>query len=117
MIDSESKDPPSNRVENFVQDTGDYIVWTTNLAPHKNVLLALEAIENYYNQGGKFKFIMTGVDTDKLDIKKELTSLPVENLEQLRQLIQSSSSLSKNLNCMGNISTADYLYILNRGKS
>lgn len=115
-LTEKNADFPSAHIENIVKNIGEYIIWTTNLAHHKNLNAALDAIEKYYHQGGKLKFIMTGVDTEKLNIQKNYLCEQNDYIDMLRKKIKANNFLKKNLQFMGNLPVTDYVYILKYAK-
>lgn len=109
----EQEDPQSN-IENEA-----FFLWATNTAIHKNHKQALAGLSEYYSQGGTFFCVITGVNTDLLDVSTDEESIK-ERLSpytlELRKLIKEDCLLKENLIVMGNLPKNQYLDLLKRAK-
>lgn len=75
-----------------------YFLWTTNLAPHKNHVNALKALDRYYNRlDGKLTCCVSGVGTDQIFKSK------LKHLAPLRQLVDNSPNLRRRLQLLGEL--------------
>lgn len=87
-----------------------FFLWPTNAAPHKNHLVALSALEKYYQNGGSLECVITGTNTKafrkKTDIR-EMSVLP-DYVRQVREKIEQSSSLKRHLHILGNLPKEEY---------
>lgn len=87
-----------------------YFIWSTNVAPHKNHMEALEALEAYYQQGGKIKCVITGVNTQYFQPNTPLDNAPVLKayVEEIQHIIEKSDYLQENLIIKGNMIKKTY---------
>lgn len=94
-------------------DDEPYFLWSTNLGQHKNHLMALRALATYYNEGGRLKCYVTGVDTDLFDpeCEKECN----EYIQSIRKLVK-QENLTKYVTFWGNLSKSQYVRILCNAK-
>ncbi len=94
---------------------GDYIVWPSNVSPHKNHLTALKALNIYYGEyDGKLKVVMTGTHTqvfnnDTLDNESDY-------IENVIDQIKKYDTVQKNLEIAGDLTIHDYISILKSAK-
>lgn len=93
-------------------ERGSYFLWSTNLSPHKNHLLALRALESYYRNGGELNCLMTGANTHYLDPEQKMSDSLSEYAEKVRTYIASSSVLRRRIKVLGEIPKAEYAHIL-----
>lgn len=113
----ELKDGPIPSKKN--RNNAPYFHWGTNTANHKNHLKALNALSDYYAQGGTLRCYMTGAHTKAFDPKyKELTEADgwVDYINQVREYIASDPALRKNLIFGGEMARGAYLQILKNAK-
>ncbi len=82
-----------------------YFIWPTNLQKHKNLRIALEALDIYYKQGGSFRCYVTGVDTEKIKLKEKGKS---SKLNALQKMFLQSDELRKNIEILGYVRTERY---------
>ncbi len=96
---------------------GDYFQWTTNLGPHKNHVITLNALNAYYEAGGTLECHITGVDSDKLDPEVETDEAKLQpHVVEARRLIASRPALKKKLVILGNTSNDEYVAQLSGAK-
>ena len=94
---------------NATNNVDDYFLWATNIAIHKNHINALEALEHYYENGGKYKCVITGACSDYLNPNKKVDKkLLTPYVEELREYISESESLLENLLFKGNMRKNNY---------
>ena len=92
-----------------------YFHWGTNTAMHKNHLTALNALNEYYANGGKLKCYMTGVCTKAFNPKSPAPTEAdgsVAYIEDIRKEIVNSPNLKKNLVIYGELERSEYLSVL-----
>lgn len=104
-IDEIKEDPK------WMNDIGDYFIWSTNPSAHKNHLFALNALIKYYEDGGSIKCIITGADTDKFT---KPSGDPY--IDEVRNIIRQNKVLRKNLIILGNMPKKSYLKTLKKAK-
>lgn len=91
----------------------EYFLWATNTAKHKNHITALNALEEYYINGGSMKCCITGAAVKKLDPDYEISEAETYGyLSTVRKKIQNSNILKANLVFMGNLPKKDYFNLL-----
>ena len=86
-----------------------YFLWTTNTAPHKNHMKALEALQIYYEQmDGRLQCVISGVNTEKL---RKLEQLPFESSYtiELAKRLQESGLLNRKIKIMGYLHERAYI--------
>lgn len=105
---------PSEEITKLINTIKNYCIWPTNVALHKNIDRTLNAINIYLQQGGKYKFIITGVDTDKFNPTNNSDANP--RLDRIHQNIKQNKLLSDNLLFMGNLPQVDFLWVLKNAK-
>jgi len=98
-----------------IEDTGEveeqlYFMWPTNAAPHKNHLITLSALEEYYLRGGKLDCVITGTNTKIFSKDTEDTSALVSEkyIKRIKDKIYNSSALTQHIRILGNLSPQDY---------
>ena len=92
-----------------------YMIWTTNTSLHKNHINTLKALMMYYeDMGGKFKVVITGIDTNLL--KGDKNRVAIENIVQIREFIQKYDCLRKNIKILGELSDGKYISVLSKAK-
>lgn len=100
------------------QITGDYFIWTTNAAPHKNHLRAIEAYNIYCNElDGRFDLVMTGVDTDLFDI--ENTSFQENQnpyVQKVREKIRKNKNILPRIKVLGHLGLTEFLCVLSSAR-
>ena len=90
----------------------DYFIWTTNITVHKNHMRALEALEIYYQElGGTLNCVVTGYDTEKLNIRKKLAD-PQEYVAKIRERIRRARFTKSQFQVPGHLSTQSYVTML-----
>jgi len=96
--------PEFGRLERRSMETDrPYLLWTTNLAPHKNHYKAISALREYYaSLDGQLDCRVSGVDTGKL-FKSDRA-----HLKFLAAIVADSEILSKRLQVLGEL--PDNLY-------
>lgn len=92
-----------------------YFLWSTNVGKHKNHKKALEALSQYYLEGGKLKCYITGVDTKKFDITEKYDK-EGDYISEVREIIKGDSLLKKNLKFCGNMPKNQYYAVLQNAK-
>lgn len=103
--------------QGFSKMKGDYIIWTTNVMPHKNHLDAIRALEHYYHEcGGKFDLVISGELTHWLDWKVENNFPELAYISKVRECFASSKLLNEKVSVLGNLSEAEYLATLANAK-
>jgi len=86
-----------------------YFIWTSNTAPHKNHLSAIEALELYYSElHGKLDVFMTGVNTDLFDPEQQPTENVTPYMHRVREKLAQTQLAKQRLHFKGNQSLADY---------
>lgn len=96
---------------------GDYFIWTTNTAIHKNHAKAFEALDIYYGKlNGKFKVVMTGVDTNHFDVNHENDIFFPAHLKYARDLLTKMPLVTHHLIIKGNVGLQDYISLLAHAK-
>ncbi|MBR3017223.1 MAG: hypothetical protein IKH57_09125 [Clostridia bacterium] len=95
-----------------------YFIWSTNAAPHKNHLRALEALRQYYERGGKMICVVTGANTQYLSPDEPLNANYVSEtyVGQIHYAINNSALLQKNISIIGDLSKEEYFRILKKAK-
>ncbi len=85
----------------------DYFIWTTNAAPHKNHVKALQALRIYYQQlDGILHCKITGVGTH------QLLKAPPSHLQATSAALEDNKALTERLTWCGNLSNAEYQCLL-----
>lgn len=102
-------------VENVEKTSENYFLWSTNIGEHKNHLVLLEALKKYYENGGKFKCYVTGINTELFDVKRTIKN-ETNYIKKVRDTINKSKALSKNLVFKGNMDKNEYYRILANAK-
>ena len=101
---------------NLVSDTREnYFVWSTNPSPHKNIIRALDALLQYYSEGGNLSVIITGSLTEQFDeelIKDEAVIYPVA--KEIKKKIQDSKILRDKIIIRGNLSKEEYYKVVSK---
>ena len=92
----------------------EYFLWSTNAARHKNHIMALKALNDYYIKGGSLDCFVTGANTKFFDESVSLDDAPIdiEYVKKVREEIQKSNYLKKHLRIMGNLDKESYYRIL-----
>ncbi|MGJ4927679.1 glycosyltransferase [Bradyrhizobium sp. HKCCYLS2038] len=102
--------PDFNSERSVVQanlSPGDYFIWTSNLAPHKNHQNALKGLRLYYEKyDGKLDCHVTGVDT------KEMFKRDAPHLKQVSQIRHDSKAIRKRLIVRGELPDQNYRHAL-----
>lgn len=98
-----------------------YFLWSTNISIHKNHLIALKALNEYYVNGGQFDCYVTGVLTQYFDIKisldnKNLTEYQITYLTQCREYINNHKDLKRHIHFYGNLPKSQYYKLLSNAK-
>lgn len=88
-----------------------YFLWSTNANEHKNHKTILRALEKYYADGGELDCYMTGVNTEKFNVKKDYSG-KIEYIEEIRQIIKNNKALVKHIKIWGNLPKEKYLSLL-----
>lgn len=91
-----------------------YFLWSTNAAPHKNHLRALDALELYYQQGGALECVITGAFTQYFKPKASLTDAPVvkEYIRKIQKKIEKCELLCEHISIKGNMPKITYEKLL-----
>lgn len=105
--------PPESLAIDENNANEEYFIWSTNLGEHKNHLMAIKALSEYYNTGGKLKCYMTGVGTDSFHPRNKEDASPY--VEKVRNLIK-KEMLEKHLVFCGNMSKVKYIQTLAKAK-
>ena len=103
------------KLEKKVLINEDYFVWSTNIGRHKNHLVALSALVDYYENGGKLKCYITGVNTKKFDIQEKYDGSN-EYISEVRAFIKKEKVLEDKLVFCGNMNKNKYLNVLSNAK-
>ena len=103
----------------FKEMERDYFIWATNTAPHKNHLLAIEALNIYYTKlNGKLAVVMAGTETESFaklgSPYKTLTQIPYA--KRVYNLIEERPIVKQHLQIMGNLNNSDYAVLLAAAK-
>jgi glycosyltransferase involved in cell wall biosynthesis len=93
-----------------VFDKNGYFIWSTNVNSHKNHKRILDALNDYYQGGGKIKCYVTGIGTDGFDPKSK--DQDIAYVVEIRDMIRANSLLDRNIKFMGNMSKPAYLGLL-----
>lgn len=101
-------------------DVGDYFVWSTNLSPHKNHKVTLQALQKYYQDGGKLNCCITGTGTEILKDEKAVKKFVKQYKKEQRSdyindifnIINNNSLLKKHIFVLGNLSKKAYYGLL-----
>lgn len=93
----------------------DYFLWSTNVGKHKNHLVALGALAEYYAKGGKLRCYVTGVDTKKFDVKEKYENSG-DYICEVRKVISQDPLLKKNIVFCGNMDKRKYYATLKNAK-
>lgn len=96
-----------------------YFLWSTNTSAHKNHKVVLEALISYYLSGGKYKCVVTGVNTQLLSPKVKDDDPRVagnEYLRSLRETISGTKILRNNMVFMGNLPKQQYIMTLKKAR-
>jgi glycosyltransferase involved in cell wall biosynthesis len=89
----------------------DYFIWTTNTAPHKNHVRAMEALRIYYEElGGKFDCWVTGTNTD------EMLKHGASHLKKMAALVDSSRLLRERVKWRGELPDREYRQCLSSAR-
>ena len=97
------------------KNQGDYFLWATNPAQHKNHVRAIYALIDYYSKGGTLKCFMTGGNTKWFDPKVKC-EVDYPSVLKIRKLIAENSVLKKKLVILGNLTKDIYLPLLHDAK-
>lgn len=89
-----------------------YFLWSTNISKHKNHIVALNALESYYEKGGKLDCVMTGTLTELFDPDNETDSGLYVNT--IRNKIKNSDILKSHIKIKGFVNNSQYLRILSK---
>lgn len=96
-----------------IEKENEYFLWPTNLALHKNHINAIEAILRYINEGGKLNVVITGVETEQLDIDQvKDEKVERKNIIEFRKIIRSHNILKKRISIKGNVSKEEYYHLI-----
>lgn len=92
----------------------DYLIWTTNVTPHKNHRVVLNALEALYSEDvAAPKTYVTGVMTENLDPERPVASIAnTSYVHEIRKLVQSSEILKEKVVFKGELSDRDYVKLL-----
>lgn len=93
---------PEETKEEDIKNSRNYFIWSTNLAIHKNHIKAMKGLIKYYENGGRLKCIITGVDTEKFDPEADIINAS-PYLLQIRDLVKNSTVLLKHIEFAGNL--------------
>ena len=77
-----------------------YMLWSTNLAPHKNHVNALKGLKKYYEMGGTLDVVITGVNTERLNPKhkREKGDIPLsKSTSRFVQMLEQDSKTSRHI--------------------
>lgn len=86
---------------------GDYFIWTTNAAPHKNHKCAIEALRIYYSElSGLLRCKVTGVGTDGF------SSSNARHLQEISTVIERSRQLKDYVEWCGDLPDGSYAEVL-----
>ena len=90
-----------------------YFIWSTNISPHKNHTVALEALARYYRQGGRLQCYVTGVNTNLFSMGKKsglagLADSQKEYVGKIRRLITNNEELVENVHFLGQLDKEKY---------
>lgn len=99
-----------NKTGEIQENSKKYFLWSTNTAKHKNHKMALEALSEYYENGGTMKCYMTGTNTDRFS--SDFIDEKSEYEEEVSQIINTNKMLKNNLEIMGNLPKKRYHSVL-----
>jgi glycosyltransferase involved in cell wall biosynthesis len=92
-----------------VEEIGDYFIWTTNAAKHKNHEKSLRALKLYYEEfDGRLDCKITGVDT------RDLLSKNSPHLLPLSAIVNESHCLKTRLQWLGELLDFEYCHLLSK---
>lgn len=101
--------------EDILLKPREYFHWSTNLNPHKNHLLALRALEEYYYANGTLECIITGANTKYLnpdcDTENVLPAM-VSYAKKIQDIIRESDVLSDHVHVLGELPKNRYYDVL-----
>lgn len=103
------------KVEKHEKPKENYFLWSTNIGEHKNHLVLLKALEQYYKNGGKFKCYITGINTELFNIKKKIKN-ETSYIRKVRSFISKSKLLTQNLVFKGNMDKKEYYETLENAR-
>lgn len=96
-----------------------YMLWSTNLAPHKNHVNALKGLKKYYEMGGTLDVVITGVNTERLNPKhkREKGDIPLsKSTSRFVQMLEQDSKTSRHICFKGNLDKQAYLSCLKHAR-
>lgn len=90
-----------------------YFVWSTNINMHKNHKVALKALAEYYQAGGKMRCYVTGINTKLFKKGISLDGLQlldpqIQYILEIREIIENNFLLKKNVRFMGQLGKMQY---------
>ena len=97
------------------QTARDYFVWSTNTQRHKNHIMALNALAQYYVKGGKLACYITGTSTMELNPEKMYDDSN-SYICKIRRMIEEDPLLKENLVFCGNMDKEKYYRVLKHAK-
>ena len=103
-----------NRNRDLNKQIGNYFLWSTNVSKHKNHKIVLEGLSDYYLNGGKLNCIVTGVYTDKFNLKNEYHDGGY--IQEIRDILNGDEYLKNRIEFMGNLSKNRYYKLLKNAK-
>lgn len=99
----------------------EYFVWATNINKHKNHVMALNALSEYYQAGGKLHCYVTGINTDLFNVKKDVNNkkimeVQLNYVQKIRDIIQKDALLKKYIHFEGQLPKRQYYSLLKNAK-
>lgn len=98
-----------------------YFVWSTNISIHKNHKVALKALADYYQAGGKLRCYVTGINTKlfKKGVSLDGLQLPSSQIQyilEIREMIDNNVLMKKNVRFMGQLDKTQYYNVVRNAR-
>lgn len=99
----------------------EYFVWCTNINTHKNHKMALRALTEYYQEGGRLHCYVTGVNTDLFGNRatpegRQLTQKQCAYIQEIKNIVNSDRLLKKYVHFKGRLPKKNYYSIVRNAK-
>ena len=100
--------------KNKIYRKENYFIWSTNAAKHKNHICALDALYDYYMNGGTYDCYITGVNTKLFLSEESLEGAQCDRVyvEEVRKKIDDFEELKCHLHIKGNLPKSRYIDLL-----
>lgn len=91
-----------------------YFIWSTNASQHKNHLVVLDALKEYYEKGGKYSCFVTGTNTEVFKKEGEVSDYNVsqEYVSSVKSKINNINKKGKKIFIKGNLEKEQYYELL-----